>query len=210
MKICKDCDTNKPFSEYYSQRKRSKKRGEYIYYPPYCKQCQLIRSGNWQTENSERYKDNLKEWYINNKHEPKRIEQIRVATKEYRDRGGQLDWQRNNTDKLKEYGQQHRKHDITTKEWLSCKAYFNNECAYCGLTIDLHETDLHKEHVHHDGVNDLSNCVPACKSCNSQQWVYDLDYWYKQRSGIFSESKYTKLLKWINEDHKQYISKIKD
>ena len=58
------------------------------------------------------------------------------------------------------------------------KKYFNNECAYCGLPLSEHYFtrkgvtklgDFHKEHVDHEGLNDLSNCVPSCSECNSEK-----------------------------------------
>lgn len=64
---------------------------------------------------------------------------------------------------------------------------------------------LHKDYVVHDGENDLSNCVPACKSCNSSKHNFELNYWFKERSEHYSESRLYKIYNWLNSDYKQYI-----
>ncbi|WP_431785816.1 HNH endonuclease [Paenibacillus lactis] len=123
---------------------------------------------------------------------------------------------RENKDKLKIYrGRKATKvHTISEFEWNDCKRYFNFECAYCGLRYDDHfvkrnniiiKSDFHKEHLDDKGPNDLSNCIPACKSCNSQKWAFGFDEWYNDNNKHFSEERLEKILKWINEDHKQYI-----
>jgi hypothetical protein len=63
--------------------------------------------------------------------------------------------------------------------------------------------DFHKEHVNHEGSNDLSNCVPSCKLCNTSKHVQELEEWYK-RQPYFSEERLQKIYKWINEDWKLY------
>ncbi len=36
------------------------------------------------------------------------------------------------------YQKRKKKHRLSKQEWKSCKEYFNNECAYCGLPIEEH------------------------------------------------------------------------
>jgi 5-methylcytosine-specific restriction endonuclease McrA len=124
-------------------------------------------------------------------------------------------WQKENPEKLKNYGLKKRKHNITIKEWQDCKNYFNNECAYCGLPIEnnyvkyankLVLSDLHKEHVDDVGSDELDNCVPACKVCNSEKGSYRLDDWYNKENKKWSEERYNKIINWINDDYKQYIN----
>jgi len=109
--------------------------------------------------------------------------------KKFRDNGGQNNWYKNNPDKVRGYSQDRGKknHTISKKEWDACNKYFNYECAYCGLPIIEHYFtrkgitklgNFHKEHVIHDGENNLSNCVPSCGSCNSKKWKFSLEEWY--------------------------------
>jgi hypothetical protein len=112
----------------------------------------------------------------------------------------------------------HKNHKINTKEWMSCKDYFKNEngewcCAYCGTLWkdhyrtyagELQKCDLHKEHVDDKGNNDLSNCVPSCLNCNSSKHTYALEFWYNEDNPDFTQERLDKILKWINEDWKEY------
>lgn len=139
-----------------------------------------------------------KEWWKNNK------EYKAKYFKEY---------QNNNKDKIKAYQEkrQNKNHSISKKEWESCKQYFDNKCAYCGVTEQEAKKEqgqyFHKEHMIHDGSNGIENCVPACKSCNSSKHIYGLEDWYKQQK-YYTEERYNKIIKWVTEDYK-YIKKSK-
>lgn len=124
-------------------------------------------------------------------------------------------FQQNNKDKVKLYNKkhQHKNHNITDVEWINCKNYFNNTCAYCGLPLDQHWvpyagkmilSDFHKEHLVHDGSNKLKNCVPACKSCNSQKWGFTFNEWYNPSNPRYDLEKYYKICKWVKEDYKKF------
>jgi hypothetical protein len=126
-------------------------------------------------------------------------------------------WQQNNPDKIKDYREKHGEHRMSSQEWKDCKEYFNNECAYCGLPVDKHYnrfkgemrlTDFHKEHVDHQGANDLSNCIPSCKACNSSKHTEKLEDWYS-RQAFYNEEKLDKIHNWLNEDYKLYIKEPK-
>jgi hypothetical protein len=69
---------------------------------------------------------------------------------------------------------------------------------------ELKLTDFHKEHVLHDGANDLSNCIPSCKTCNSSKHTENLEVWYTKDKSIFSKDRLNRIHKWLNEDWKLY------
>jgi 5-methylcytosine-specific restriction endonuclease McrA len=179
---------------------------------PYCKRCNIRKRVKYQRENKEKIRAYNKE---NIKKESVR-ERRRGYVKDRRYSEKYKEWAHNNPEKIKEYRlnrEQNKTHKISTKEWTGCKDYFNNECAYCGLPIDKHYnrfageiklTDFHREHVNHEGANDLSNCVPSCKSCNSSKGTYILEEWYIKQK-FYSEEKLNKIYKWLNEDYKLYI-----
>lgn len=125
----------------------------------------------------------------------------------------QLKYQKNNPDKIKQYGLMHQNHKITKSEWESCKQYFEYKCAYCGLPIDEHWTtyrekrklgDFHKEHPDHNGANDLSNCIPSCESCNCQKNDKKFDNWYNEINPIYSIERLDKIIQWLEIDYKHF------
>lgn len=217
-KICIDCKECKPIDDFYKQNKYSKKRGHYTYHHPECKKCTKLRTVNWQ-------KENPNEVVIHRKTTNKRIKRkidMRESTKRRRENGKYDQWLNNNKDKQQGYmlERMNKMHDITDIEWSYCKSYFNNTCAYCGLHISEHFnlyagklkwTDFHREHVDPEGADDLSNCIPACKSCNCQKWEYPLEQWYSENNEHFEQKRLDKIYKWLNVDFKMYIDlKSKD
>lgn len=205
-------------NDYYSQNKHSKSKGNFIYYYPECKECTKKRSFEWINNNRDKFHENLNKY--NNK--PDRKQSMRDASKVQREAGKQGEWQKSKIGKkyMKEYGKQRRAiktHEISIGEWRACKLYFNNSCAYCGLESGNHYVtyrgrqklyDFSKDHFDDMGCNDLSNCVPSCRSCNSQKWTFDFNEWYIDSNEIFSFERSEKIHKWINEDYKIYIKDI--
>lgn len=195
--------------EYFYKNKGNKKDG----LSPYCKKCEIKKTTKWGQAN----RDKLRGYYRKNNKTEVTKQRKYLFSKHQKDSGIYLEWQQNNKDKIKQYQEnrkQHGEHKINKKEWESCKDYFNNECAYCGLPLDKHYskfkgemrwTDFHKEHVDHEGSNDLSNCVPSCKLCNSSKHNNKLEDWYNIDNPKFSQEKLNKIQKWITEDYKQYI-----
>ncbi len=184
---------------------------------PYCKECTKKKAVQWQQDNYERYQ----EWFTerNSIYGNDYYKDVkRKWTKENRDylNEKKKEWNNNNPDKLKQYNQtriQHKKHKISKKEWIACKEYFDNSCAYCGLHQDKHyriwngkpkKIDLHKEHVDDNGANDLSNCVPSCQSCNSSKHTFDFKSWYSEYE-YFNEERLHKIYDWLSEDYLKYI-----
>jgi hypothetical protein len=210
-KICKTCGIEKSIDEFYSQIMISKTKGEYIRFNLNCKKCVVDKSQKWIELNPKRYKelilrrDRTREPYF------KELSRTRVKNGKYRK------WQQDNPEKIKQYSldrEKHKKHKISKKEWEACLDYFNNCCAYCGLPNEEYFTtyrgvtkrgNFHKEHVDFEGANDLSNCVPSCKYCNSEKNTLRFDDWYNKDNVKFTQERFDKIHKWINEDYKIHI-----
>jgi hypothetical protein len=171
---------------------------------PYCKSCAKKKSTEWVYDNYEK----VLQFLTKNNRKPNIKEKKRLYSKLKRESGKQLEWQRNNPDKIKGY-QLKRKinktHNFSNGEWNKCLVYFDYSCAYCGVSqedaIKLYSQILHREHVDHNGSNDLSNNVPACKLCNSLKWAYDFNDWYNEENKVYSEDRKQKVLNWINGDY---------
>lgn len=170
---------------------------------PYCKECEKEKSAKWTKDNPEKRKIiALKE-----DAKPRSIERRRRWGVINRLNGNVKKWQENNKDILAFYREKRKskKHDISSGEWESCKKYFNYECAYCGFTLEEHhevyKQDFHRDHLRESGLNDLSNCVPACKSCNSLKWKFSFSEWYGSNNAAFSEERLEKIVSWLEEDY---------
>ncbi len=184
-------------------------------YSPNCKKCDSKKSFQNQKDNWERTQKFKHDWHI--KHRQRVIEKCRKWREDNLEwkQEYQRDYLQNNPDKVKKYNdrRRHKKHTIGRKEWKSCKEYFDDSCAYCGLPEEIHREefnqDLHKEHVDNDGSNGLGNCIPSCGSCNYRKWEYGLDDWYNSNNPRFSQERYNKIMTWLNEDYKKFLKKKK-
>lgn len=209
-KKCSKCKEAKGLSEFYSRKARSKKLGEYIYYHPECKECAKNRSRKYQLDNHEEYKQYHKEY--RKRRNDYMTEKSRRWNRENKEFMQQYmkEYYKKNPDKFKIYNEKrgHKNHEITENEWDSCKQYFNYCCAYCGIDEqEAKETQgnvLHKEHVDHEGANDLSNCIPSCKQCNSYKWQYDFDDWYSELNPAYTKERYERIMDWLKEDFKAF------
>lgn len=69
-------------------------------------------------------------------------------------------------------------------------ALFSNRCAYCGhinsLTVD------HVLALNAGGLDESSNIVPACKSCNSKKRASPIEEWYR-RQPFFTDARWQKI-----------------
>jgi hypothetical protein len=210
------CKEEKSFESFYGYEKTNKKNETYIYYHPYCKDCAKVKVINKRNENRD---ENLKKMRKYNKEYVQRPyvrEKQRITWKRFVSEGKFELWQKNNRDKLYNYHKDRRlnkTHEITNKEWLLCKEYFSNSCAYCGLAEKehkkIHKQQLHKDHVIHEGRNDIKNCLPACKVCNSKKWTYSLNNWYSPDNEIYTFERYFRIYTWLRYDVKDVIEKKK-
>jgi len=212
-KVCSICNIKKSLNDFYKQNKHSEKKGNYIYYNPECKECTKKKARKWAIENPERKRASVKK----NRHTENTIMYHREKSKRWRENGKRKQWEEKNKDRLIGYAyfsRMNKIHNITANEWENCKNYFNYRCAYCGLPIEEHYIirkgitklgDFHKEHVDHNGENDLSNCIPSCKICNSTKHIFEFEEWYNDKNEIYSIERYEKIIKWLKKDYKNYI-----
>lgn len=73
---------------------------------------------------------------------------------------------------------------------------FDNRCAYCGVTGDLHIE--HVVPISKGGTHAIGNIVPACCDCNYSKKAHEVESWYRQQS-FFSELRWRRIcrvLEW--------------
>jgi len=196
LKTCTKCGKTKDVSEFYHQNGKPVAD---------CKECRKRYVTEWLKRNPERQRQHRLKRNVS---ERGRAAFKRVNNRRYKE-GYMREYAKNNKEKFEQYieKRKHKKHTLTKHEWIACKHYFNNACAYCGmseqLAIEHYGQRLHKEHVDHDGANDLSNCIPACRSCNSSKWESELTSWYPSKP-FFSTERYELILTWLHQDWAKY------
>ncbi len=186
-------------------------KGNYIYHYPECKECTKARSYKWQLDNPARKKE-IRSKYVD-KPETKLLnrEQQRRSLK----KGTRKKWYQKNKDRSLQYHQNRevKKHDISEEEWWECRRYFNFRCAYCGKTWEdqfiEHRKDFCKDHFINEGVNDITNCVPACTNCNSSKNSFTFEDWYAKYNEHYSIKRVLKIHKWIESDVYSLLQKSK-
>ncbi len=71
-----------------------------------------------------------------------------------------------------------RRDFLTLEQWLETLEYFNNKCAYCGGPFEV------LEHYLAEAGTTVSNCVPACFSCNVMIDKYGHDLSFYQNKNV--------------------------
>lgn len=62
---------------------------------------------------------------------------------------------------------------------------YNGHCAYCGKQIDYKDMQVdHAKPLRIGGIDDISNYMPACKSCNHYKATLDIEQFRKYLSEI--------------------------
>ena len=188
-----------------------KNKTDYLH--PECIRCGIVKARIYQINHLEesyashkKYRGTVKYQKWDRKHKDDNEEYLI----EYR----KTDKFKKSVKRSNEFRNLHKQHNITEEEWESCKKYFDYKCAYCGLSLKDHyriyarkpqKIDFHKEHYVNDGVNNLSNCLPSCITCNNSKKKKTFEEWYPELSGVFNEERLEKIQKWLNEDYKLYI-----
>lgn len=89
------------------------------------------------------------------------------------------------------------RHDLTMEQWFETLEYFNHRCAYCGGKYEVIE---HYLPVYKAGTT-VSNCVPACLSCNALKDAksHNLSLYQNERVLAFIESKGVRIVFHIHQ-----------
>lgn len=202
-KECTKCKEMFPATEehFYKQLTRTMTKGDFYRLASWCKKCSIKNSTKWQESISVERK---RGYYKRCDSSDRRKKIKRDYSKTQKEIGYFKEWQEENREWLYNYNKersQHKAHDISDTEWFECLDFFENCCAYCGITegesYELYNQLFHKEHVEHFGANDITNCVPACKGCNSQKWEFELNEWYNNNNSIYDQRRYSRIVEWL-------------
>lgn len=205
IKTCRICSIDYPATTEYFYKNKSSKDGLHSW----CKYCTKEKSLKRFEDNRKEDNERRKRWYEENKEHTLKRQKVSNENNKESNKINQSIWRKENKDKVKIYNldrKLHKKHDITTIEWEICREYFNFECGYCGISeIEAKEKygqNLHKDHANPNGTNDISNCIPACKSCNSSKHDSELTDWYNSTNVNYTDERSLKIFKWLQGDYK--------
>lgn len=215
-KQCSKCKNWYPSTtEYFYKDKNNKIEG----LGSECKICSIARSTKSIDKRREEYLAYLKNYY--SEHHEEQIEgfhQHRLNSLEEHSVYF-ADYQKKNPEYFNSYSRDKQKHlhIMSKQEWLNCKQYFGNTCAYCGLPLEEHWNmrkgklilfDFCKDHADYNGLRDLSNCIPACKSCNGHKWQSSIDEWYIESNLVYDKDRLDLINLWLESGYLKYITTI--
>jgi 5-methylcytosine-specific restriction endonuclease McrA len=70
-------------------------------------------------------------------------------------------------------------HDLTDEQWTSLVTAWGG-CAYCGKAAEALQRDCVLP-ISRGGRYTLENVVPACASCNTSKWNYEVSGWLRRK-----------------------------
>lgn len=227
--MCKEC--RKAYSKKYREEnkekvsKYSKKYYQEKMLDPKYRAKQIKWSKTWRKKNPKKVKAYKKQYreenkeaikeYMNEYHR-KNSKKNKIRCKEYNEKNKEyIAEQRKqhyieNRDEM--IARQHKRrskmkgleYSLTSEQWQECLGYFDNSCAYCGLTeeenIEKYEKSLEQEHfipISKNGEYTKDNIIPACRSCNGSKCDNDFFDWYPEQD-FYSIEREEKILNYLN------------
>lgn len=209
LKECTKCNKKYPATDefFYKQKTHTKKNGVKYTLSSWCKECSRVRSYSFYIKNKESHLAQKREHYdVDEKFRQEKLKKQKVIDRRNKETKKlyMKQWQKENKDKVYKYAKDKRgnkEHDISETELFECLDFFNNSCAYCGITegeaYERFGQLLHRDHIDPDGANDITNCAPACRGCNTSKHVSELNEWYNKDNPVYSKRRYNKIIKWI-------------
>lgn len=98
---------------------------------------------------------------------------------------------------------------------------YNGHCAYCGTEIDYKDMQVdHATPLRIGGADDISNYMPACRSCNHYKATLDVEGFRKYLSEIhkrlmrdsipYQVVKRFGIVKYVSDNVKFYFEELRD
>lgn len=198
-KECTVCHEVKPLSEFYAQKRVTKKKGTYYQHKAECKNCTVRNYMKWREDNPERYEVTWNRYAQSEK----RKNGKRAERKNRREELNQYsrEWSNKNPAKVKQYQLNRLEkvkslpNDFSKEDWQASLMFFGNSCAYCGTK----DKSLQHEHfvpVSKNGEYTALNILPACKGCNASKYVFDFRDWYP-RFEFYSEDRQRRIYEYF-------------
>lgn len=156
---------------------------------------------NYRQKNKAEINKYLKQWRKNNPDKVKKhAEKNRTRYSNEKLCEYSKNWRSKNKEKHKfacsrrRYSFGKSRTDYNIEQWLECKKYFNNCCAYCGKEKEL--TRDHFVAFTRGGGYGKENIVPSCRSCNSSKYNKVFSEWYSDFK-YYSVEREQKIVEYI-------------
>jgi hypothetical protein len=162
------------------------------------------KSDQWRRNNLERHRENCRRWVARNPEKAR--ETMRRASQRWREQNPekakekQIRYREANRAKVRERTRKRqsmrraaRRRAIlafNAEQIEMQKKLFGHKCAYCGssdrLSID------HVMALAAGGLDEISNILPACLTCNCSKQSWPVEEWYRKQP-FFTESRWRKI-----------------
>lgn len=158
----------------------------------------------YREDNKETIFEYMKQYYKTNKMAWREYSKKRAINNPESLAAARRKYKKNNPDRAimdrqkRRARERHLPNTLTDKQWETCKAAFNNKCAYCGETKKL--TIEHFIPLVKFGELTINNVVPACPRCNASKGAKDFKAWYPT-TNYYSKQRERKILKYLNYDN---------
>lgn len=205
-KKCSKCGIKKELNTLNFPKKNTGKGG----FDSWCKECKKNYDKKRYKENKEKFQKEKVEYYHENKEARKQYQLNYYNNNKEKCKESNSNWQKENLTKRRVISAKSRtlKYDaestLTETDWNEISQYFNNSCAYCGMTekenLKIYGELLHHEHVIpliDGGAYSFGNIVPSCRSCNSSKMNHDFYDWYP-KSNVYDTSREEKITNYLN------------
>lgn len=205
-KVCSRCRIKKELNTDNFGRHKGRKDG----FDCECKECKKKRDAERYSDERDSILENKKEYYLKNKKAitERQLNYYYDNQKECKQR--ERNWRINNPHKRRIISERRRARECNTistlssDEWLKTKKYFENSCAYCGITEEQH-LKKYGELLHHEhfiplmagGGYQQDNIIPSCRNCNSSKANNSFYEWYPN-SKNYDKNKEIKIIQYID------------
>ena len=111
-----------------------------------------------------------------------------------------------------------KRRKLSKEERMKVYEKCQGHCAYCGCTLEYKDMQVdHVKPVYRGGEDDISNMLPACRSCNHYKSTLELEEFRKYLSEIpkrlsipFQVGERFGIVRIVTEDVTFYYEKIKN
>lgn len=157
-----------------------------------CIKCNIEANRKWVKDNRDTRKEYNKKYYKRNSEKIKsNTDKFRKENPKYMEK-----WVEENPNKAREawtVSSNNRRareaelaNTLTVEELDRIKKYFNNSCAYCGISENELKESMQIDHIvpiaREIKGTERTNIVPACASCNQSKGSKKLSEWYPKKS----------------------------